>query len=122
MGDISKHFSRYEFRCKCKPLCGMDTIDAETLTVLEQIREHFDKPIRITSAFRCFDHNLAVGGSFDSQHTKGRAADIQIEDTTPDEVYAFIDSLYPNKYGVGLYTNGKGAFVHVDTRAKRARW
>ena len=120
MGDISKHFSRYEFRCKDR--CGMDTVDAETLNLLEQIRTHFDKPITITSAFRCFEHNLAVGGSFDSQHTKGRAADIQIEDTSPDEVYAFIDALYPNKYGLGLYTNGKGSFVHIDTRSIKARW
>ena len=116
MGDISRHFSRYEFKCKCR--CGMDTIDAETLHVLEQVRVHFDKPIRITSAFRCFDHNLAVGGSFDSQHTKGRAADIQVEEVTPEEVYNYIDALYPHKYGLGSYSD----FTHFDSRSIKARW
>ena len=118
MGDISRHFSRYEFRCRCKDHCGLDTIDGETLHVLEQVRVHFDKPIRITSAFRCFDHNLSVGGSFDSQHTKGRAADIQVEDTSPSEVYAYIDALYPNKFGLGSYSD----FTHIDTRSIKARW
>ena len=116
MGDISKHFSRYEFACKDH--CGLDTVDTSTLVVLEQVRQHFDKPIRITSACRCFDHNQAVGGSIDSQHTKCRAADIQIEETPPSEVYAFIDSLYPDQYGLGSYSN----FTHIDTRSTKARW
>jgi len=116
MGDISKHFNRSEFACKDH--CGLDTVDTELLIVLEQVREHFNKPIKITSACRCFEHNLAVGGSIDSQHTKCRAADIQVRDASADEVHAYINSLYPNQFGLGSYSN----FTHIDTRSYRVRW
>lgn len=45
--------------------------------VLEPLREVFG-PITITSGFRSPYLNIAVGGTFLSQHTKGEAADIRI--------------------------------------------
>ena len=44
--------------------------------VLEPLRQHFGKPIRINSGFRCKALNEAVGGAKNSYHTKGRAVDI----------------------------------------------
>ena len=44
--------------------------------VLEPLRAHFGKPIRINSGFRCKALNDAVGGAKNSYHTKGRAVDI----------------------------------------------
>ena len=44
--------------------------------VLEPLRQHFGKPIRINSGFRCKALNDAVGGAKNSYHTKGRAVDI----------------------------------------------
>ena len=66
MGDISKHFNRAEFACKDG--CGFDTVDAELLAKLEEIREHFDQPVIINSACRCHDHNAVIGGTENSQH------------------------------------------------------
>ena len=76
MGDLSEHFSREEMACKCG--CGLDTVDAELLSLLEKIRAHFDRPITINSGCRCEAHNRAVGGSKNSQHLIGRAADIVV--------------------------------------------
>ena len=39
--------------------------------VLEPLRQHFGKPIRINSGFRCKALNDAVGGAKNSYHTKG---------------------------------------------------
>ena len=58
--------------------------DAEQLTamrllaekIFEPVREHFKKPIAITSFFRSKQVNTLVGGSLNSQHTKGEAMDI----------------------------------------------
>ena len=47
--------------------------------VLDQIREHFGKPVTINSGFRGAKLNRAVGGSSRSQHCKGQAADIEIK-------------------------------------------
>ena len=45
--------------------------------VLDPLREAYGKPIRINSAYRCPRLNTLVGGSLNSQHMRGEAADIQ---------------------------------------------
>ena len=46
--------------------------------VLEPLRQHYGKPIRVTSGFRCQQLNQAVGGVGNSQHQYGEAADLSI--------------------------------------------
>lgn len=43
---------------------------------LDGIREEFREPIKVTSGFRSWDVNHAVGGVKKSQHLAGQAADI----------------------------------------------
>jgi hypothetical protein len=47
--------------------------------VLEPLRVAMGQPIKIGSGFRCQALNKAVGGVFNSQHTKGQAADLCID-------------------------------------------
>lgn len=116
MGDISTHFNRKEFACKCG--CGFNAVDKELLEVIEDVRTHFGKPLIINSANRCESHNAKEGGSKNSQHLKGMAADIRINGVTPDSVAAYLLNKYPNKYGIGMYNT----FTHIDVRAIKSRW
>lgn len=113
---VGKHFSRAEFACRCG--CGFDTVDVETIQVLDDVRECFEQPVYISSACRCPSHNQNVGGQLKSQHVMGRAADIIVQNVSPITVYAYLDSKYKDKYGIGKYED----FTHIDTRSKRARW
>jgi uncharacterized protein YcbK (DUF882 family) len=122
MGDISKNFDRSEFRCKgedCAPSghgnCGQDTIDYELVVILEQVREHFAKPVVITSANRCAWYNQLIGGVSSSQHLLGRAADIKVKSISPDTVAEFLED---KASGLGRYST----FTHIDTRENGARW
>lgn len=45
--------------------------------ILDPLREAYGKPIVVTSGYRCYLLNRAVGGATSSQHTKGQAADIR---------------------------------------------
>ncbi len=45
--------------------------------VLDPLREAYGRPIRVNSGYRCPKLNRLVGGSPNSQHTRGEAADIQ---------------------------------------------
>ena len=54
----------------------VDNLQKLCQKVLEPLRQHFGKPIKINSGFRCKALNEAVGGAKNSYHTKGRAADI----------------------------------------------
>lgn len=47
------------------------------LVVLDDLREFYGKPIKITSGFRCTELNRLVGGSPTSAHVIGYAADLQ---------------------------------------------
>lgn len=47
--------------------------------VLEPIRAHFGRPVRINSGYRSRTLNAAVGGSNTSQHSLGEAADIEVD-------------------------------------------
>ncbi|EAW5910815.1 serine/threonine protein kinase [Salmonella enterica] len=113
---ISKYFKRKEFSCRCG--CGQDTVDAELLAILEDVREHFGKPVIINSANRCPTHNKRVGGASNSTHLRSIASDIVVKGVSPSAVYDYLDSKYPSKYGIGKYNS----FTHIDVRGYRARW
>jgi uncharacterized protein YcbK (DUF882 family) len=113
---LSKHFYRHEFACKCG--CGFDTVDAELIDVLEDVRRQWGVAVKITSAARCLEHNSSIGSTDKSQHVLGRAADIVVQNVAPIHVHNYLDSIYPNTFGLGSYDN----FTHIDTRSIKARW
>jgi uncharacterized protein YcbK (DUF882 family) len=120
---LAPGFKVREFRCRD----GSDVvmIDQTLVVLLQAIREHFGKPITITSGYRTAAHNAAVGGAKSSQHLLGRAADIQVQDTDPLAVAAYAESLMPGWGGVGRYPVKAGrtkGWVHVDTRPNKSRW
>ena len=47
--------------------------------VLEPLRVAMNRPIHISSGYRCEKLNKAVGGVYNSQHLKGQAVDIDIQ-------------------------------------------
>lgn len=112
---MTKHFSRSEFSCKC---CGKSKVSNELLAVLELVRSHFGEPVVITSGYRCPEHNKAVGGAPNSKHLLGVAADIHVKNTDSSKVYKFLNDIFPDVYGIGLYSN----WTHIDVRKKKARW
>lgn len=117
---LSENFSREEFACKCG--CGFDTVDSQLLDVLQEVRISLGIPLKINSACRCDEHNDSVGGSVNSQHLKGRAADIAAVGIPTEELAMYVAAVFEAegiKGGIGLYDS----FVHVDTRTNGpARW
>lgn len=117
--DGIKYFERREFRCKCGKCGGFPVEPDEKLVeLLENIREHFNAPVTVSSGVRCAIHNKNVGGATRSQHLYGTAADIKVQGKTPKEVCAYCQTLLPNSGGIGLYKT----WVHVDVRSTKARW
>lgn len=103
--------------CKCG--CGFDTMDWETLNVVQECCDHFAELMsmprvycRIHSAARCQTHNTNEGGSPTSQHLLGRAIDYSIRGIAPKDVYNYLVTMYTGKYGIGSYNT----FTHIDTR------
>ena len=123
--QLSPNFRVREFACK-----GSDVVllDEELVVLLQCIREHFGKPVHITSGYRTAEHNAAVGGSKSSQHLLGRAADFYVEGVDVATVAAYAETLLPSRGGIGRYPKDakhptrKTGWVHIDTRANKSRW
>lgn len=113
---VSANFKVREFACAD----GSDPIfiSPELVSVLQNIRAHFGKPVTITSAYRTPAHNKKVGGVADSMHLYGAAADITVKDISPEQVAQYAEKLLTGKGGIGVYKT----FVHIDVRSTKARW
>ena len=118
---LSANFNSSEFDCHGSGCCSSTLVDDKLVTYLQQIREHFGKPVNISSGYRCATHNKNIGGATNSRHSKGQAADIYINGVAPAEIAKYAESM--GILGIGLYeTNSDGFFVHVDTRETKSFW
>lgn len=113
---LTKNFNKEEFACKCG--CGFDEVDMELVNVLQDVRDHFGQPVRITSACRCAEHNKDVGGAERSKHLLGIASDIVVAKTSHRLVQDYLEGKYPDTYGIGRYKT----FTHIDVRKNKARF
>lgn len=107
--QISKNFQVKEFACKDgsdKLLVDVDFVKDK----LQSIRDHFNAPVTINSAYRTVSWNKKQGGASKSYHLAGQAFDIVAKDHTPQEVAQYAQQI--DVKGIIQY-NG---FVHVDSR------
>ena len=116
---LQKNFRISEFRCKCG--CGTTLHDPQLSAYLQRIRDHFGKPVYITSGYRCDKHNATIkNASKTSRHMKGQAADFYVSGVKPAEVAKYAESI--GVKGIGLYEGSNGNFVHIDTRTSKSFW
>lgn len=106
MGDLTKHFSRWEFKCSCG--CEYGRVQIEFIERLQKVREKFGL-LTINSGCRCESHNRSIGGSPESSHLRGFAADIRC----PNSLSRF--HLLHSLMQTGFQRIGIGKeFLHVD--------
>ena len=117
---LTKNFTKSEFECPCG--CGQQSVDMELAEKLQLLRDKVDRPLKITSGYRCITHNAAVGGSQNSKHRYGMAADWRTENRSINPVALGILAVEAGFGGVGIYWYGNYAFVHADTRNAKATW
>lgn len=92
--------------------------------VLEPMRAHFGRPVRITSGFRSPALCLAVGSKVTSQHAKGEAADFEIPGIDNLTVAKYVrdrlpfDQLILENHVIGDPNSG---WIHASYRDGRLR-
>jgi zinc D-Ala-D-Ala carboxypeptidase len=85
--------------------------------VLQPIREQIGKPIKISSGYRSPAVNASVGGSTNSDHCRGQAADIEIAGMANGALAKWIkDNLKFTQLILEFYTQGvpDSGWVHVS--------
>lgn len=85
--------------------------------VLQPVRDHYGKGVKVNSGFRSSATNQATGGSKSSDHVKGQAADIEIPGVANAELAQWImDNLDYTQLILEFYTQGipDSGWVHVS--------
>lgn len=129
-GEINKYFNMHEFACKSDGSIIDNPHVRLFYEMLLEFRLWYNRPIGIESGFRTIKYNKMVGGSPQSQHLKGVAADIHFptdEDMSFERKSQFLGNVktkwydicdkYGIKGGVGFYEWG----FHLDARVDKPR-
>ena len=124
----SKHFKKSEFACHCgKCEYSKDPkINRELITALEMIRFycksiHLNSCVIITSGRRCKKHNATIKNATPhSKHISGMACDFITPHIPAKSVFDFINSTFPQYFGLSLYSNPDR--IHLDVREGKGRW
>lgn len=125
--NLSANFSLHEM-CKSETALRMgfdNTPDDEATEnlrllcekVLQPVRDHYGKGVKVNSAYRSPESNAAVGGSKTSDHCKGMAADIEIPGVANADLAQWImDNLDYTQLILEFYTPGipDSGWVHVS--------
>ena len=105
---------------------GMDNIPGEAEVaalkllcekVLQPVRDHYGKGVKVNSGYRSPDVNAKVGGSRTSDHCRGQASDIEIPGVPNAELAEWIkDNLEFRQLILEFYTPGvpDSGWVHVS--------
>ena len=125
--QLTANFSLHEM-CKSETAIrmGYDNVPDEEATenlrllcekVLQPIRDHYGKGVKVNSGFRSIETNQATGGSSKSDHVRGQAADIEIPSVPNAELAQWI--MYNLDYTqliLEFYTQGipDSGWVHVS--------
>ena len=130
MAKISKYFTVEEVQCRCgKCKIPKDVMSnlVKLTAEMDVLREKIGKPIYLSCAYRCLEHNRKIGSEDTSQHVKGLACDFYVKGMTEEEMFKFASNLSANDAGkkrsltkfngVGYYPNRN--FCHVDIRPKK---
>jgi len=103
-----RHFTSDEFDSPDDPGSG-DKMNPQFMQLLDEARDIAGIPFRINSGFRTPKHNKKVGGSSNSSHLRGRAADIAC--THSSQRFRIVAALIAagfNRVGIA------SSFIHVD--------
>jgi len=103
---MTQWVKRSEFRCPC---CGLCHVDEWVVNRFNEARSIARVPFHINSGYRCERRNQKVGGTSDSAHMMGLAADIKAEDSTAR--FRIVDALLQVGFmRIGIYPT----FIHAD--------
>ena len=116
----NENFTSDEFKCHCG--CTENLIAMELLYAMQAVRDITEKPIKISSGYRCDSHNKAVGGSDNSSHLRGLACDIAISSSSEAFILmrALIVSNRFKRIGYGKMNSGE-LVLHVDIDSSKVQ-
>ena len=95
----------------------IDNLKELCMNVLQPIRSNFEKPVIISSGYRSAELCVAIGSSISSQHTEGKAADLEVPGIDNKELATWIKhNLEYDQLILEFYKEGEpdSGWIHVS--------
>lgn len=112
---VSQSAARAGIECPDPPVAVLDNLMRLCEAVLEPLRYAVERPVIVTSGWRPAEINTLIGGSRNSQHIDGQAADIIVPGVRPFAVAAW---LRDNSRHYDQVIDEFGRWVHVSVPAE----
>jgi uncharacterized protein YcbK (DUF882 family) len=109
--DWSKYpnFTADEFKCSH---CGVNAMNPEFMAKLQALRTAYNKPMTITSGYRCPQHPIEAKKIKPGAHASGCACDIAVNG---QDAYKLLKLAFVAGFsGLGVQQKGAGRFLHLD--------
>ena len=110
--QMYKFFTTEELECKETQQCNMDDLFMQKLI---DLRQHFGKPIHISSGYRSREHSAELRkgkGKNNGPHTYGKAVDIIVRGGDAHEIVRL--AMWLGFTGIGVAQSGYSRFIHLD--------
>ena len=109
------NFSYEELACQH---CGSMNLSEEFLIALQELRSAYGKPMKITSGYRCPDHEIEKRKpNGPGTHCEPGAIDVAV---SGEDAWNLIDIASSHRWGgIGVNTP---SFVHLDRRTNKIVW
>ena len=104
----TKNFKAAELKCSC---CGADGVKQWALDKIQAVRDDANRPLVLTSAYRCANHPDEAKKPKPGQHKKGVGFDIKVNNG--------VERMQLVELGIKHGAKGIGVargFVHLDWR------
>ena len=102
------NFSKAEFDCKHT---GKNKMRPEFMERLQQVRNAYGKPMRITSGYRDPSHPVEASKSRAGEHSYGMACDVAVSGL--DAMDLIVIAYGHGIRRIGIKQNGTGRFIHL---------
>ena len=118
----SKNFVPEEFKCECggKYCTGYpDYMKYKQMELLQEIRDHYKRPLIVTCGLRCKRYNAMLNGSTaNSKHMTGKATDYYMKGVTDTlanrkKTIKYLKKLKNHNYTYGNGINSFGSYINA---------
>uniref|UniRef100_A0A6M3XLY5 Putative peptidase n=1 Tax=viral metagenome TaxID=1070528 RepID=A0A6M3XLY5_9ZZZZ len=121
LGNLSTHFSKWEFKCPCKKcihkkvrVSSLLLFKLEMMILMIDKFANVHKPVIVLSGNRCEEENKKIDGFPDSPHIPkpdGEATDIKVKGMIPIELGLIAEEVGNLRIGIAKWG------IHVDVRS-----
>ena len=102
----------------------IDNLKSLAVNVLQPIRSHFESPVIISSGYRSQELCIAIGSKITSQHSEGKAADLEVPGVDNKELAIWIkENLEYDQLILEFYRDDEpdSGWVHVSWNSEKNR-